>query len=708
MLRCTNLRKTYQSKKCAAVKALHNVSIDFGNNGLIFILGKSGSGKSTLLNLLGGIDMPDDGEIIIQGNKSSKFFSPSDFDSYRNTHVGFIFQEYNLIPTYTVGDNIKLALELQGKQVEKKQIETILQQFELINEHGETLYNKLASELSGGQKQRVAIARALVKNPEIILADEPTGALDSETGTAIYDILKVLSKDKLIIVVTHDYDNAKKYADRMIELKDGVIINDSLQSSASAKVNENAEKKYTENDCKLVKSKLPFKRSFYMGASGLKNKKSRLIISMLLSIITFIIFGFSITASATNEFTVEIKTLYANNYRMVTVNSSSFDEQNNRIPFTTFQMQELTKYNNAVIPTSVFVSWRYQLDLQYLANYVGEDNLVSRNNPYLGLGLYRFEHLAEIDFDTGTTDLNLKIDDRFVDKGLCRLPQAFNEIAITDIRADMFIRFGYKSEDGTVIAISTPDDLIGKTIGEFTISGIYSTEQDKAAFQEFDIDNYNTHNDLYSQNLFNGARDSIISYGFVRKGFLNNKVGLEEVDRVLIKLSGDINKDKALFNKLNYKEDTQVYSVYLTSAFSAFMTSASFFKDYLMLAAIIVAVIFFIFSALLAMNFLSVSIDFKKNDIGILRALGARRKDILAIFLTQSLIISCIEFIVSLIAVTVLCVILNSIYFISIFNIGILQVALLFLLCFGVAVLATVLPIIKITNKKPIEIINNK
>lgn len=220
MLKVVNIVKTYKSKKADTVYALNNVSIDFPETGLVFLLGKSGSGKSTLLNAIGGLDKFDSGEIIIKG-KSSKDFTQSDFDSYRNTFIGFIFQEYNILENFTVSKNLALALELQGKKATKEEVNHLLEQVDMLS-----YANRKPNQLSGGQKQRVAIARALIKNPEIIMADEPTGALDSNTGKQVMDTLKQLSKTKLVIIVSHDREFAEIYGDRIIELKDGKIIAD--------------------------------------------------------------------------------------------------------------------------------------------------------------------------------------------------------------------------------------------------------------------------------------------------------------------------------------------------------------------------------------------------------------------------------------------------------------------------------------------------
>jgi putative ABC transport system permease protein len=233
MLELHNIHKTYQSKKSNAHQALSGIDLSIGDKGFIVLLGKSGSGKSTLLNILGGLDRFDQGEIIIKG-KSTKDFKRNEWDAYRNTYVGFVFQEFYIIEEFTVGKNIALALELQGYPKDKieDRVQEILKSVEL-----EGYANRKPNEISGGQKQRIAIARALVKDPQIILADEPTGNLDSETGKIILDTLKLLSKDKLIIMVTHDEEFAYQYGDRIIELKDGLIHSDQV-NTAPIKSNE--------------------------------------------------------------------------------------------------------------------------------------------------------------------------------------------------------------------------------------------------------------------------------------------------------------------------------------------------------------------------------------------------------------------------------------------------------------------------------------
>lgn len=218
MFEVRNLKKTYYPKKGVPVEALKGISLQFEDRGLVFILGKSGSGKSTLLHLMGCLDRATDGETLLNG-VSSKDFTDEDFDNFRGDYLGFVFQDYNLLPDFNVEENIALGQELIGKKADNTK-----EMLELVGLAD--MAKRKPAELSGGQRQRVAIARALAKDPKIIFADEPTGALDEETGKSILSLLKTLSKEKLVIVVTHDRDFAETYGDRIIELADGKIISD--------------------------------------------------------------------------------------------------------------------------------------------------------------------------------------------------------------------------------------------------------------------------------------------------------------------------------------------------------------------------------------------------------------------------------------------------------------------------------------------------
>lgn len=340
MLELRNVRKTYTTK-AGEVNALDGVSLTFPSAGLVFISGKSGCGKTTLLNVIGGLDGIDGGEIYMQ-DKGFSSFSAQEYDSYRNTVVGFVFQEYNLLAEYTVEYNIKIAMELQGQPVDEEAFEKLLRDVEIAD-----LRNRKPSELSGGQRQRVAIARALVKQPRIIMADEPTGALDSATGAQVLDLLKKLSKDKLVIVVSHDGDFAEKYADRIVHLVDGKVVDDitfteqEIHANVSEQndavvvkegaelspqetavlvkaVKERKKIEMTEKLCfrrqaatgevvkealepiAFKKSKMKLKSSAYLGMKSLVVKPVRLAITVLISALAFAVFGLFDTVATFN------------------------------------------------------------------------------------------------------------------------------------------------------------------------------------------------------------------------------------------------------------------------------------------------------------------------------------------------------------------------------------------------------------------------
>lgn len=218
MLQLKEIVKSYTTGEFTQV-ALNKVSLKFRKSEFVAILGPSGSGKTTCLNIIGGLDQYDQGDLIING-KSTKNFKDSDWDAYRNNSVGFVFQSYNLISHLSIMDNVEMGMTLSGvssQEKHKKAIE-VLEKVGL-KEH----VHKKPNQLSGGQMQRVAIARALANDPDIILADEPTGALDTHTSVQIMELIKEISKDKLVVMVTHNPELANEYADRIVEFRDGEI-----------------------------------------------------------------------------------------------------------------------------------------------------------------------------------------------------------------------------------------------------------------------------------------------------------------------------------------------------------------------------------------------------------------------------------------------------------------------------------------------------
>ena len=266
MLKLKNITKVYNSGN-EKLKALDNVDIMFRKSEFVSILGPSGCGKTTLLNIIGGLDRYTSGDLIING-KSTKYFKDRDWDSYRNYSVGFVFQNYNLIGHQTVLSNVELALTISGvsKKERKKRAIKALEEVGLKRQ-----INKKPNQLSGGQMQRVAIARALVNNPDIILADEPTGALDTKTSIQVMEILKNISKDKLVIMVTHNPDLAQKYSSRIIKILDGKIIDDSnilKEATKEEKVGDNKRR-----------TSMKFLTALHLSLNNLMTKKGRTILT---------------------------------------------------------------------------------------------------------------------------------------------------------------------------------------------------------------------------------------------------------------------------------------------------------------------------------------------------------------------------------------------------------------------------------------------
>ena len=545
MLETRHLTKIYRTKKGVPVTALSDVSLKFSDTGMVFLLGKSGSGKSTLLNLLGGLDKYDSGEIIIKGVSSSDF-RQRHFDSYRNTYVGFIFQEYNILEEFTVGANIALALELQGKKATDGEINKILSEVDLQG-YGARRPN----ELSGGQKQRVAIARALVKNPKIIMADEPSGALDSATGKQVFETLKKLSKEKLVIVVSHDRDFADTYGDRIIELGDGKVISDTTVCAESdnatvgisfegttakipadyrlteedriaineylEKLNEgvnlefiskNFNRKFapTEQDkieskdkspFKLIKSKLSLKHAFKIGASGLKHKKFRLVMTIFLSCISFVLFGLVDTFSSYNHIKTTANSIYDSGITYASVSKNILMGEgidsywSNGKKMTDEDISSLSS-NTGVEFKGVYSNNRG--GTFHFQSNIGDKENMAYNAYGLNIELTYFSGILE----ANETDLEKQGYTLLAGK----MPDGEkNEIAISKYVFESFEKYGYREvsfdelgglTQGKTIEITQYSDLIGKTLyiddEVYEISGVIDTHFDKSRYESLMLD----------------------------------------------------------------------------------------------------------------------------------------------------------------------------------------------------------------------------
>lgn len=380
MLVLKNIKKNYVTPG-VTVEALKGVSLEFRKSEFVSILGPSGCGKTTLLNIIGGLDRYTDGDLFIN-NRSTKSFKDHDWDSYRNNSVGFVFQNYNLIPHQSVLGNVELALTLSGVSKAERRSRAI-QALEKVGLHDQ-IY-KRPNQLSGGQMQRVAIARAIVNDPEILLADEPTGALDSKTSIQILDILKEISKDRLVIMVTHNAELAHQYSNRIIELLDGNVINDSNPYNAEV------EALPTEK-VNIVKTAMSFTTALFLSLRNLITKKGRTMLTALAGSIGII--GIALVLSLSNGFTKYINKMQSDTLSgfPLTINQSAFISNYgmnyHKNPNEEFTSEEIVKVrdNSSVIHQNI-------INDNYLSYLEGLDKNLYNSISYgraLGLNIIAY------------------------------------------------------------------------------------------------------------------------------------------------------------------------------------------------------------------------------------------------------------------------------------------------------------------------------
>lgn len=330
MLQLKDITKTYKSNGIE-VHALKGINLSFNNNEFVSILGPSGCGKTTLLNIIGGLDKYTTGDLLIEG-KSTKDYKEEDWNTYRNHSIGFVFQSYNLIPHQTIIQNVEISLTIAGVS-KKERRERALAALEKVGLADQA--NKKPNQLSGGQMQRVAIARAIVNSPEIILADEPTGALDSETGLMVMDILKELSKNTLVIMVTHNPDLAYQYSTRIIKLNDGLITDDSVNS-----VNEETTEIKDKPKTTKKKSSMNFFTAFILSLNNLISKRGRTILVSIAGSIGIIGIGLVLAiATGFQDYIDKVQMDTLSSYPLI-VNENSIDISS----ILSYRQTDLEKY----------------------------------------------------------------------------------------------------------------------------------------------------------------------------------------------------------------------------------------------------------------------------------------------------------------------------------------------------------------------------
>ena len=365
MLQCKNIIKKYYVSDMV-IDALRGIDLSFRKNEFVSILGPSGCGKTTLLNIIGGLDRYTEGDLLIK-NRSTKSYSDHDWDSYRNHSIGFVFQSYNLIQHQTILENVELALTLSGisKAERVKRAKEALSQVGLDDQ-----IKKRPNQLSGGQMQRVAIARALVNHPDILLADEPTGALDSDTSTQIMEILKEISKTKLVIMVTHNSEIANKYSNRIIKLLDGKVIGDSNPHMIDEKEEEISKESKKSKSKLKQKTSMSFINALFLSYRNLTTKKTRTFLTSFAGSIGII--GIALVLSLSTGFQRYVDKMQADtlsNYPLI-IDSSTIDynsfAQMNRPP----HMEEYPDSNQVYVNTVIEQLSNLRIENQITEEYV--------------------------------------------------------------------------------------------------------------------------------------------------------------------------------------------------------------------------------------------------------------------------------------------------------------------------------------------------
>ena len=621
-MKVKNVSKSYPIKKGEKVQALRGVSFDLPDTGMVVILGKSGCGKSTLLNILGGLDRFDSGDVECFG-KSLKSLSRKELDDYRNSCVGFVFQEYNLIPELDIFDNIALPLQLQGQTDNDEKVKSALEQVGMSG-----FERRKVEELSGGQKQRVAIARALVKDAKIILADEPTGALDSHSGENVLKILKWISREKLVVLVTHDREFAEEYGDRIIELADGLVIRDTAEAYQSTE-----ETKLPE----LRKSKMPVKTAFKIGCSNFKHHPYRVFSTVLLSVIAFSLLGISLTvafmdpakafAEAMIRDGIEFSAIYKEEYYE---NPSVIDQSLDQFlgePLTPHRELPMTKEDVELLKSQFGNSYALVYG-PYSHTIVSFQNAVAATLKQMQETALAHPDTNYLPHANGFIALSEEECDRLGYTVIGRLPQNTEEIAINEGIYNVFTIAGLIEEE-QLFAISDYEDILGHKLtigrgspgdGELkTITGVVITGCDRECFAshhepEERIDGWDW--ETYHDKIF-VSQDQFEEWTYALCSTPQSKAELTKLIRFIMD-SGD---PYVLSEYYTFTNPT-VYG-----CFGA-VSVASMMK----MLALYLSILFLFFAMLLLSNFIFNSMRRQMKQIGILSALGAGFKNLCMVY----------------------------------------------------------------------------
>lgn len=707
MLELKKINKTYKVGEFSQ-KALDDINIKFRKSEFVSVLGPSGSGKTTLLNVLGGLDTYSSGDLIING-KSTKEFKSKDWDEYRNNVVGFIFQSYNLITHISVLANVEMSLKLSNvsKKIRREKALKALEEVGL-KDHA----HKKPNELSGGQMQRVAIARSLVNNPDIILADEPTGALDSKTSKEIMKLIKKVSKGKLVIMVTHNEELASTYSNRIINLKDGKIISDT---------NPYTEEEKEKNTIKFRKTKMSFKEALSLSLNNIMTKKGRTLLTAFASSIGII--GIALILSLSNGFDKKVneyeKGIMSAMPIIISKESMNMDEDtikelkgDNRIKYPESEyilskkdeMDTLSRTNNL---TKDYINYikntpkEYAYGVSFYSSRMF--NIINENKELIDASKI---NIGSIPYSFDESKPNQVLDAYYnVLKG--RMPEnkdelvlivnAYNEVDENTLKALGFtnkekITFDeilestlkivpndtlYKETNGIFMRNNNLDEIYSDSITLKVVGIIRANEKFPAFVQNSSLCYTNEFSEYFTSindkskivekqrevnyNILTGME---FDETMTKENFLSY-LGADEIPMIIYLYPKDFESKDDLLSYLdnyntNLKEEDKI--VYIDQAKMISNMSGS-----VMSAITIVLVAFssisLIVSSIMIGIITYISVLERTKEIGILRSLGARKKDITRVFNAETFIIGITSGIIGIVIASLLTIPTNKIIY---------------------------------------------
>lgn len=734
MLELKNITKDYVvGGECTTV--LKGVSLTFRNCEFVSILGQSGCGKTTMLNIIGGLDKFTSGDLVING-KSTKKYKDGDWDTYRNHTIGFVFQSYNLIPHQTALKNVELALSIGGISKKERRKRAI----EALNKVGLSEHiHKKPNQMSGGQCQRVSIARALVTNPDIILADEPTGALDSETSVQVMELLKQLAQDRLIIMVTHNAELAESYSTRIVKMLDGNIVNDSNPVSEQEKqqLAEEVNKKQsllTEAEIKnqRKKSSMSLASSINLSGSNLLTKKRRTFITSLACSIGII--GIAVILSVSSGMQKYVNNLQQESASVnyISISATSLNVDMDKF-YEEVDMPEYPDNTTGIYPykkDSAVSITRQQLNQKYIT-YL-EENIHGENEKDLVLGISYSRNIMLKRNNNGTL-VNVNnwqeilnnpeyINSQYTTLATLKsgnaIPTEHNEVALvvdiynrisTDILDEIGVTY---NEDLSEIAYS---DLLGKQLEvvyksntiekAYTVSIVSILRQEKSANYSW-IQSGIGYSEALTEKIL--AETDAVS---TPNSILIYPKDFDSKDKILTVLDNWNNAE--IYKEYGNEKDAEgnfvadKYKVAYIDVSEMIISMMSDLIDIITYALVAFSAISLIVSSIMIAIITYASVIERIKEIGTIRSLGGRKKDVSNIFIVEAGIIGVVSAIIALIATVIINLIINLVLgslvgVSSIANLSLSTVVWMVVLCVGLNLIASLIPANLASKKDPV------